>query len=129
MPLLEYLQIKKTGTLLYKDFANGDCGDAVKFVRKFKNLNSYADALEEIAKDMSIASITVNLDNRIRYKPKDLSKISIVRKPFNEKDIEYWKSFGISRETLDLYKVNSISKFISDGIIKAVYKKDSPMLS
>jgi 5S rRNA maturation endonuclease (ribonuclease M5) len=47
----------------------------------------------------------------------------------SEKDLAYWGQFGITREILEKYKVNAISKMFSDGVLKQVYSEDNPMYS
>ena len=56
-------------------------------------------------------------------------KISVVRRKFNDVDIEFWKQFGISLSTLEKYQVNAIQKYISDNVVKAMYTSDCPMYS
>ena len=118
----------KTGDLLYKDLASGDCGDFVKFVQKLKGLPSYKDAIIEISKDMNIDGIRTVLST-IRERVVKNVKISVVRRKFNDVDIEFWKQFGISLSTLEKYQVNAIQKYISDNVVKAMYTSDCPMYS
>jgi 5S rRNA maturation endonuclease (ribonuclease M5) len=119
---------KKSGTLLYKDLASDDCGNAVKFVKKFKSIRTYRDALIEISKDLNIDSININLEQKRSYTHKEVL-ISVIRKPMNEQDSTFWSSFYIKEETLKLYNVNAISKYTINGLVKASYSKESPMYS
>ena len=116
----------RDNVLLYKDLSTGDCGNVVKFVKKLKGLTTYKETLEEIAKDLNIYSMTAELKHRKIYEPKS-KDISVVRKPFNHIDLDFWAKFYISKETLDLFKVASISKYVLNGIVKAEYAKDNPM--
>jgi len=53
----------------------------------------------------------------------------VIRRQFSELDVAFWRSFYIKEETLSLYKVNAISKYTINGLVKASYSKESPMYS
>ncbi len=117
---------KKSGSLLYKDLATGQCGGIIKLVKEIKNLKTYKEALNEIVSDLNIWSISDKLKTKKIYTIKE-TKISISRKQFTSFDIDFWSKFGISIETLKKYNVFSISKFFVNGIEKGQYKKDEPI--
>lgn len=117
---------KKTGDLLYKDLASGDCGDVFKLVKKIKNLTTYKETLIEISKDLNLNSIELKLDSSQKRKVRE-TVISIVRKSFTKEDVVYWNEFGISEETLKLFQVSAISKYVIDNVVKASYKYGNPM--
>ncbi len=113
---------KKTGSLLYKDMSTGDCGDAVKFVKTLFNLKNYKEALLRIEEDMNLQVKKENL-TRIFYRRKP-AKISIKRRSMSNSDLEYWKSYGIKKSTLDKFKVFSISAHATNEESFTKYKRD-----
>jgi len=119
----------KTGSLLYKDLANGDCGNVFKFVKQFKNMSTYKETLESIANDLNLSSIDVAMDSaqiKTKSQPRE-TLISVTRKPLNLKDIDFWSSFGISKETLKTFQVSPISRYFLNGTVKWNYVEESPM--
>lgn len=119
---------KKTGSLLYKDMATGQCGGVVKLVKELNNLPTYKQALEKIVSDMNIWSISKKLESKRSYNVKE-TEISITRKPFSYLDMNFWWKFGISSDTLKKFNVNAVSKFYVNGIEKAKYSKEYPIYS
>jgi DNA primase len=116
----------KTGSLLYKDLGNGDCGNVFKFVKRIKNLSTYKETYLEIIKDLNVNTTERKLTHTNYTKTKE-TILSVVRKQFNATDIKFWNRFGISKETLEIYKVNAISKYLSNGIVKGEYSQEDPM--
>lgn len=116
---------KRTGQLLFKDLATGDCGNVFKFVSMYTGLKSTAVNKDIIAK--------LNLTNSTRFvssKPKIKShecEISVVRQPFSDKDLAYWLQFGITHDTLIKYNVSPITYYLNNGIVKWKYEEDNPM--
>ena len=117
----------KTGALLYKDMASGDCGDVFNFVKKYKNLSTYSETLKIVFDDMSIESLSDNMTDKKRtYQAKE-KHIAVVRKPFTQVDKEFWEQFCITADTLKLYKVDPIQKYLVDNLVKSKYENDNPM--
>jgi len=118
----------KTGSLLYKDLANGDCGNVFKFVKQLKNMSTYKETLESIANDLNISGLEIAMDSSSTKKmTQKETLIAVTRKPLNIKDIEYWNSFGISKETLKTFQVAPISRYFLNGTVKWNYRDESPM--
>lgn len=118
---------RKTGSLLYKDLASDDCGNVFKFVKQLKKLQTYSETLKEISEDMNIDGLKIKLTTENRYKLIKDTVITVVRKPLGITDIKFWNSFGISKETLKIFNVNPIYKFLIDGIVKGKYENESPL--
>ena len=117
----------RDGTLLYKDLANGECGSVFKFVKKLRGYTTYKETLEEIQKEMNLDQIQIRASRRTFVsKP---TEIKVVRRPFSEKDLLFWKQFGISKETLEEYKVNALSRFLVNGEVKGKHESDNPIYS
>ncbi|MDA3855091.1 MAG: toprim domain-containing protein [Candidatus Woesearchaeota archaeon] len=110
----------KRGVLKFKDFAgpNFDFVGAVQYI----NNCSYYKALKIIANDfgfIEISSMPKNLP-KIKYSNKVLkitekAKIQVEIKDFSVKELEWWWSFGISKNTLKKFKVFSIKSVFLNG--------------
>ena len=111
----------------YKDFATGEFGNCFNFVKKLYNLN-FNEALRQIVFDLEITDKFIILNK----KPKETKRVdvnisysashSVVKglkvkvRPFNEDDLKYWNSYGISLPYLKLGRVYAISHFFINGI-------------
>ena len=117
---------KKSGKLLFKDHGNGECGDIIKFVSLVTGITNYNDLLNRIIKDMQITNNTV-LHSTKEYKTNNETIISVVRQDWTDIDIKYWSQFHISLNTLKKFNVSSIKYYLSNGIVKGIYKDENPM--
>lgn len=109
------------GVLMYKDFA-GPTFDFVGCVMHIFNCNYY-NALRIIANDFNI----IPLKNAPKNPPKiaeysdtilestTRSKIEVEIKKFTEKELKWWESFGISKNTLSKFQVYSIKSVFLNG--------------
>ena len=119
----------KTGDLLFKDHGTGIAGNALKFIKLYKGI----DTREELERELLRIVRKMNpmggeaKAKSIKTVGLGLTDIGIVRQPFTEVDKAYWKQFHISIETLKLYNVFSIKYFLCNNIVRAIYKEDSPM--
>lgn len=118
----------RKGNLMFKDHGTGLCGDVVKFVGTLFNISNYQDILAKIYKDVIVSKkITKKrIVSKVEEKPVE-TVIGIVKQEFTKTDINFWKQFGISLDTLKKFKVSSIQYYLCNGIVKAVYKDDNPM--
>lgn len=117
--------------IMFKDFRLGG-GDCIKFVQLKYKLN-YNDALNKIAKDFKLDDYFIIPSNYIATSERKITqnKLEILdnhvkfslrkrKRAWNIYDIKFWKSFGITKNTLIKYKVEAIDYFfINDHIIKA----------
>ncbi|TXG80984.1 MAG: hypothetical protein E6R13_07160 [Spirochaetes bacterium] len=120
--------------LCYKDFGHSQ-GNVFEFV---KNLHecSYFEALQIINKDFnlglgnsSISSLptpTFKKESTI-LKPEKTTLIQVKVQNFTDFDIQYWLSYGITKETLVLYNVYSVSQVYLNKQLRFVYTKDNPI--
>lgn len=118
--------IGKNGSLLFKDHGSNVSGGIIKFVSLLKGLSDYNEILNTISTDLNISSVSTSITNKKYYRSKN-TKIGVVRQPFTEIDIEYWKQFGIQLDTLKKFDVFSIKYYLCNGIVKGIYKEDNPM--
>lgn len=108
------------GNLIYKDFA-GPSFDFVGCVMYIFTC-SYYKALQIIANDFGFtenAKLTRNAP-KIEYsgnilKETEKAKIQVEIRPFSEKELEWWKSFGIRPRSLKKYQVYSIKSIFLNG--------------
>ena len=117
------------GGLFFKDHGTGEGGNAVKFLKLYKNIQT-KDALEQellrIVRKMNPMRETVKT-TYAKTVDSGLTDIGIVRQPFTEVDKKYWKQFHISIDTLKKFSVFSIKYFLCNRVVRGTYKEDSPM--
>ena len=123
----------KTGNLYFKDFATGQCLTFVGVVME-KYSCTYHNALKIIAKDFGyIQSDDVKRRAlpEIKVQPKFESEketfIQVEIKDFSESELKWWKSFGISEQTLKKYKIYSVKTVFLNGSIYAQSTQHSPI--
>lgn len=117
---------KRTKQLLFKDHGTGECGNVVKFVSLFTGKTEYSDILSDIVDKLNITNSTKLVSSK-QYIPSTETVIGVVRQEFTDVDINYWKQFNISIDTLKKFNVNSIKYYLCNGIVKGTYKRENPM--
>lgn len=125
-PSFGIFRSRKTGKLLFKDHGNGLCGDVIRFVQEYTGITNYNELLKQIVKDLNIKNNTV-LKSTKAYEKSEETVIGVVRQEFTNVDKEFWQQFGITLDTLKKYNVSSIKYYLCDGIVKGIYKDESPM--
>lgn len=121
-----------SGNLIFKDFA-GISGDAVTIVMTLFEC-SYPKALNIIANDFKLISIPkyeINLP-KIEYtnnvlEETQFAKINVKIKDFTQKELAWWKSFGIKEETLKKYNVYSLHLVFLNDVYFAESSNSSPI--
>lgn len=117
---------KRTKQLLFKDHGTGECGNVIKFVSLFTGKTEYNDILSDIVDKLNITNNTKLVSSK-QYIPPTETVIGVVRQEFTDVDINYWKQFNISIDTLKKFNVNSIKYYLCNGIVKGTYKRENPM--
>lgn len=117
---------KRTKQLLFKDHGTGECGNVIKFVSLFTGKIEYNDILSDIVDKLNITNNTKLVSSK-QYIPPTETVIGVVRQEFTDVDINYWKQFNISINTLKKFNVNSIKYYLCNGIVKGTYKRENPM--
>ena len=105
---------KRTKQLLFKDHGTGECGNVIKFVSLFTGKTEYNDILSDIVDKLNITNNTKLVSSK-QYIPPTETVIGVVRQEFTDVDINYWKQFNISINTLKKFNVNSIKYYFSNG--------------
>lgn len=111
------------GKLVFKDFGNGFHGDFVQVVQQKYSLNYYS-ALERIYNELVNGKQLdiIPEEDRIQYVQKK-KIIQVKRRPL---DLDYWSEFGISKETLELYRVSGLQTLWINGKIVYSYSMFDP---
>ena len=118
----------KTGDLLFKDHGTGESGNALKFIKLYRQLDTREEIERELLKIVKCVNPTQTARKAVRVAENaSTTLIGIVRQPFTEIDKQYWKQFHISTDTLRLFNVFSIKYFLCNNIVRGVYKEDNPM--
>ena len=108
------------GDIICRDFGDNKIkGDCFNIVSAIHNC-SFSDTLKIIATDFNLLTLNFNKDKVTKiYKPQKLKDpverevvpIKIKSRAWTKQDISFWESFGITRETLDYFKVVPISHY------------------
>lgn len=117
------------GGLFFKDHGSGEGGNAIKFVKLYKNINTKDELERELLR--IVRKMNPNSGTAIRTYSysvdSGLTDIGIVRQPFTDVDKRYWKQFHISIDTLRKFQVFSIKYFLCNRVVRGTYKETSPM--
>lgn len=98
-------------TLRYYDNRPGEfCGDSISMVMHLKHL-SYQEALLDIYKTMKNSTpnecVTRKSIREFEVVKKESTEIKINFKEFSNKELEYWKQYGIGLEALQRFNIRS----------------------
>ena len=119
----------KTGDLLFKDHGTGEAGNALKFIKLYRGIQTREELERELLKIVRRLNPneTIRTNNYTKLVGSGVTDIGIVRQPFTEVDKRYWKQFHISLDTLKRFNVFSIKYFLCNRVVRGTYKEDSPM--
>ena len=118
----------KTGGMLFKDHGTGEAGNAIKFMKLYKNIQTREEMERELLKIVKQINPSQTARKAVRMAENaSETVIGIVRQPFTEVDKKYWKQFHISLDTLKRFNVFSIKYFLCNNIVRGIYKEDNPM--
>lgn len=120
----------RSGNLYFKDFATGQCLTFEGVVME-KYRCTYPNALKIIAKDFGYIQSSEVKKQEIKIQPKFEGEketfIQVEIKDFSESELKWWNSFGVTKQTLDKYKVYSIKTVFLNGNIYAQSTQHSPI--
>ena len=90
------------GGLFFKDHGSGEGGNALKFIKLIKNIQTRDELEQELLRivrktNPNSGIVKCTYSNSVGSGQTD---IGIVRQPFTEVDKQYWKQFHISLDTL-----------------------------
>ena len=117
------------GALLFKDHGTGISGNAIKFVKLYKNIQTRHELEQELLRivrktNPMRSEVKTTRTKTVEWGPLDFG---IVRQPFTDVDKKYWKQFHISTDTLRRFNVFSIKYFLCNRVVRGTYKEDNPM--
>ena len=117
------------GGLFFKDHGTGEGGNAITFMKLYKNIKTKDELERELLRIVRKTNPVACAKKNTYTSPVDLgpTDIGIVRQPFTEVDKKYWKQFHISIDTLKKFNVFSIKYFLCNRVVRGTYKEDSPM--
>jgi len=117
------------GGLLFKDHGTGEAGNALKFMKLYRGIQTREELERELLR--IVRSTNPNMEVRTNNYSKPVNSysadIGIVRQPFTDVDKQYWKQFHISIDTLKKFNVFSIKYFLCNSVVRGTYKESSPM--
>lgn len=120
----------KAGELIFKDFNGSFYGNFVAVVM-YKYGLSYYQALNQIAIDFGFISGKSAKVKKIptveKFIDNGTSDIRVEIKEYSKKELDWWKSFGITPEILNKYKVFSCKNIFLNGNLFITSSKDSMM--
>lgn len=120
----------KSGTLYFKDFADGKCLSFEGVVME-KYHCTYHEALRIIAKDFGYTSDAPVKKQAIKIQPKfEGEKQTLIQaeiKDFSEAELKWWGSFGITKDILNKFKVYSCKTVFLNGNVYAQSAQHSPI--
>ena len=108
------------GTLILHDFATREYFNCFSYVMKIYNCNYY-EALDIIASDFGLINHNNKPAPTIRHVPtfkneeNKITYIQIEMGKFEEQDLKWWGSFGITEKTLNKYRVFSCKSVFLNG--------------
>lgn len=117
------------GALLFKDHGTGVSGNAVKFIKLYKNIDTREELERELLRIVRKMNPNESICKATYTSPvgSGLTEIGIVRQQFTEVDKAYWGKYCIRESTLKKFDVFSIKYFLCNSIVRGVYKNDNPM--
>ena len=119
----------KDGALLFKDHGTGVAGNAIKFIKLYRGIETRDELERELLKIVrkTNPNMEIRTNNHTRLVGSGVTDIGIVRQPFTDVDKRYWKQFHISIDTLKTFNVFSIKYFLCNNTVRGIYKEDNPM--
>ena len=109
----------KSGDLIFHDFSGDFYGNFISVVMRKYNV-SYSKALSIIAEDFGLKDKTtthniVIPESKSKLEKSEPSNIRVEIKDFNNKELNWWKEYGITKEILDKFKVYSCKNIFLNG--------------
>ena len=121
------------GTLMFKDFATGQCLDVFSIVQQTFRCN-YFEALRIIANDFGIIQSKILQknpgkinENPIKIEDKELSKIQVEIQDFTDLELKWWAKYGITPEILKKFNVYSCKHVFLNGNLLAKSQQHCPI--
>lgn len=120
-PTCSYFR-NKSGELIFHDFSGDFYGNFISVVMRKYNV-SYNKALNIIAEDFGlkkkVSTRVVHIkESTSKFEKTGPAKIGIEIKDFTDKELKWWKEYGITEEILKKFKVYSCKNiFLNDELV------------
>jgi hypothetical protein len=131
-PTCSFFRTQNDKVLKMKDFATGFSGDFINIVMLKRNV-TYYQALRIVANDFDIINypnlektVSVAQDEGIIIEANTPAIIQVTIGEFSNKDLRWWKQFGISEETLKKYRVFRANHVFLNGSVISTYQDYDP---
>ncbi len=108
--------------LKFNDFGqhwNWDCFNVIQH----KENCSFVEALQIVARDFNVDSITLTIQQELNFKRP--VRIEIASVEWNKETLEYWKQYNIDKDTLRLFNVKPIKAYWLNGIRYNIGRKEN----
>jgi hypothetical protein len=118
------------GTLLLKDWTLNETINAIGFVANKYGMSN-TDAMYKIYDDFKLELKDVSLIEQsepIEISKSKKSKIAVVKQPYTQLDIEYFKSYHITSKQCNTFRVYSIRNLFLNGSMFHTYSSFDPMI-
>ena len=121
----------KSNILYLHDFATNEHINCFQVVMKKYGVNYY-EALQIIARDFRLVG---GSNSNLKEAPKlvqplketEKTRIQVQIKDYTEQELEWWKSFGISKKLLKKYHIYSLQHVFLNGALKFTSDEKSPI--
>lgn len=121
-----------SGRLFYKDWARDEAYDCFRMVQQLFNISFY-QALEKINDDFKIGLGTDDplppKDKTETFTYSNGTQIQIIPKEYNQKELGYWRSHGINRDSLKKWGVYSVDKVYINKKLKMRSTETNPIFA
>lgn len=98
------------GHILFKDFGTNERGDIYTLLERMYNM-SYVEVLDMIASDIGKGGVSTARRHK-RHFTKARTDIQVRTRQWLDYDLEFWGSFGITKEWLEFGDVHPVSHII-----------------
>lgn len=120
-----------SGELIFHDFSGAFYGNFVSVVMQKYNC-SYHKALNIIAEDFGLKKATTKKETFIiptptKFQSSGPADIRVEIKDFTEKELKWWKDFGITKEILKKFHVYSCKNIFLNGELVNISKNNNLM--
>lgn len=119
------LKRMNNGKLIMRDWAGYFTGDCFSLVQELYNCKFY-EALAIIARDFNLSNYSIRKPVAPRLISNNNTVFQIKPRLLNDLDSEFWSSFHVRKETLNLFRVCPISFLWINRKLSYVYKADNP---
>ena len=117
----------RRGNLMFKDHGSGESGNAISFIKLIDHITDQQTLERQLLKIIRSTKPTEIRNRTVVRSTNYTVDIGVVRQPFTKIDIDYWNQFNISLDTLNKFQVFSIKYYLSNNIVKGIYKDENPM--